>query len=191
MTEATSKPLEPKQQKAIFTACDDDFLGLRARIVLELSMRFGLRENEIEKLDLRHVSYAHRVWKKRSPSKMMIIPESDQSTPMVETDEQFRDVLKRYLSERVEFVEGNPELILDEAPLIVSKALTRLTQRALRKSLVKIAKSAKVKDLSFHALRATFIRGLWEQTRDVQEVAKRSRVKSPATVIRHIGIAEA
>ncbi len=154
-------------------------------------MRLGLRENEIEKLDLRHVSYQHKVWKRRAPSKMIIIPESDKTTPMIETDDQFRSVLKQYLSERIELVEGNPEFILDDAPLILSQSLTRLTQRALRKSLVKISERASIDDMSFHSLRATFIRNLWEQTRDVQEVAKRSRVKSPATILRHIGIVEA
>lgn len=156
--------------------------------MLELAMRFGLKEKEIEALDLGHVTTQNKIWKKRAPSKKLIIPFSDEHAPMIDTDEQFRNVLASYLRARVEFIEQAPELIEPKSPLIVSQSLSRLTDRALRKSLGQTAERAGVGPITFHTLRATFIHGVWKQTRDVQEVVRRGRMKSAATVARHIGV---
>lgn len=187
MAEKGAKPLTPDQQRAIFSACDETFHGLRMRIVLELAMRFGFKEKEIEALNLSHVTTQNKVWKKRAPAKKLIVPECDANTPMIDTDEQFRNVLASYLRSRVEFIEEAPELIEPKSPLIVSQSLTRLTDRALRKSLAQTADKAGIGRITFHTLRATFIHGVWKQTKDVGEVARRGRMKSAATVIRHIG----
>ena len=187
MSETGAKPLDHDQQCAIFSACDTSFYGLRTRVILELAVRFGLKEKEIEALNLSHVTATSRVWQKRSPAKKLIVPYSDERTPMIDTDDQFRGVLDAYLKARVEFIEDAPELIEASSPLIISQALTRLTDRALRKSLTQTAEKANIGRITFHTLRATFIHGVWKQTKDVAEVAKRGRLKSAATVIRHIG----
>ncbi len=188
MSETGAKPLDQAQQRAIFSACDSTFYGLRTRVVLELAIRFGFKEKEITNLNLSHVTTHSKTWKKRSPAKKLIVPDSDEHTPMVDTDEQFRNVLLDYLRERLEFIESDPELIEPYSPLIVSQNMGRLTDRALRKSLLQTAEKANLKRITFHTLRATFIHGVWKQTKDVQEVAKRGRLKSAATVIRHIGV---
>ncbi len=176
MPQGVSRPLLPEEQKAIFSACDDDFLGLRTRIVLELSMRFGLLEKEIHDLNLSHVISCG------APRSSIEIHETK-----IATDRQFRSILGRYLITRSNFVDDLASMIQPESPLILSLSLTRLTQRALRKSLKIVAAAAEIDRLTFHTLRATFIRNLWEQTKDAKEVARRGRLKSPATVMRHIG----
>lgn len=187
MSETGAKPLEPNQQRALFSACDESFYGLRTRVILELAMRFGLKEKEIEALNLSHVTSHSKLWKKRAPAKKIVVPGSDEHTPMVDTDEQFRVTLDSYLKARLEFIEDDPELVEPGSALIISQHLGRLTDRALRKSLAQTAEKANIRRITFHTLRATFIHGVWKQTKDVQEVAKRGRLKSAATVIRHIG----
>lgn len=177
MAQTVSRPLCRTDQQAILSACGTDFFGLRTRVILELSMRLGLLEKEIYQLNIENVTSG------RSPSKTISINESS-----IETDHQFRQLLQRYLSERAEFIEDNPELIAPEAPLILSQSLTRLTKRALRKSLKGIADEAKLIGITFHALRSTYIHALWNQTKNVDEVARRGRLKSSATIMRHIGV---
>lgn len=187
MSETGAKPLDKNQQRALFSACDESFYGLRTRVILELAMRLGLKEKEIEALNLSHVTTSNKMWRRRAPAKKIIVPGSDEHTPFVDTDEQFRATLGTYLQARLEYIEEDPELIEPGSPLIISQHLSRLTDRAMRKSLAQTADNANIRRITFHTLRATFIHGVWKQTKDVQEVAKRGRMKSAATVFRHIG----
>jgi len=149
--------LDPEEMEKLLNAAPGiNKAGRRDRAIMETLYSTGMRVSELMNMSIVNIDFVGGVLKIQGKGK------KERMVPIGRTALQ---AIEAYLNDRTE-EEKQPS-----APLFLNKNNTRLTDRSIRRILIKYSRRASItKDVSPHTIRHTFATHLLDQGADLRSV---------------------